>query len=425
MPPFKFQKHTRYEIYVLWRDARAIRQRFEVLPAGSFAIDPDHDPARRRRFLEGLGKLSEGERWDLIEGGALLNAASDAVVLFRSNAPIAEGILRGCVSGCERALGAIATSQVQHDFYLFATDPTSLDVEQDLLSAALDIDEELVNGETHFVDELARVAQVEKAAVRRILCRWMDDRVAYMPGDAIEDDREPFILENRAQKRLDNWSRYEESRMHRFDFIVEVDRPFPKDSEKLVRGIGREFGLTFEEVHPASKGFTVSGWCKNTTPEELEALRAELNDRVRTTFAEERRHERDALPSTTVHNTNYSYSAQQVGAQGPGASASHNTMTLIQQMSDADAQVLMPDLATLREYLLQRGVTNADDAVEVAAVVDAEKAVQAKNAGLLTGALKKLGAKTLDAVGTLGLTALKAWIASKLGGPPSLPPGGG
>ena len=421
MPPFKFQKHTRYEIYLLWLDARALCQRFAVPPAGAFVVDPDYNQDRRRRFLEGLGKLSEVERWDLIEGGALFNAASDVVALFRSKEPIAEGVLRGCVYGCERVLGAVATSQVHHDFYLFSTDPTPLDDEQDLLSIALSIDEELLNGETHFVDELARVAQVEKAVVRRILCRWMDDRVAYMPSHAIEDDREPFILENRAQKRFDNWSRYEESRMHRFDFVVEVERPFPKDPEKLVRGIGRELGLTFEEVDPASKGFVVSGWCKNTTSEKLEVLRAELTDRVRTTFEEERRHERDAVtPSTTVHN----YSAQQVGAQGPGAIASHNTMTLVQHTTDVDAQVLLPDLATLREYLLKRGVTSADDAVEVAAVVDAEKAVQANDVGLLTGALKKLGAKTLDVVGTLGLTALKAWIATKLGGPPALPPGG-
>lgn len=421
MPPFKFQQHTRYELYELWLDARAIRLHLSVPPVGSFVVDPGFDPASRKRFFDGMKKLSDVERWEFIEGGALFNAASDALALLGSKGFVAEPLLKQCVSGCERVLGVVAISQAHLSRYSFASDPTPLDMEQDLLSVALQIDEDLVNGETHFVKELAQAAHVEESAVRRIVCRWMDDRIAYMHDDALDDDREPFLLEDRAQRRLDNWRSYEESRMNRFDFVIEVERPFPLESERLVHGIGRELGLTFQEVHPASKGFAVWGWCRDTTPDALGKLREELIARVRATFAEERRHEIAVTPSsTTIHN----YSAQQVGAQGPGAIASHNTMTLTQQMADDDVQVLLAELATLRDYLLNQGVTSTADALEVAALVEAEEAAKAKEPGLITAALKKLGAKAIDALGPLGLTAVRAWIAAKLGSSPALPPGG-
>jgi hypothetical protein len=58
-------------------------------------------------------------------------------------------------------------------------------------------------------------------------------------------------------------------------------------------------------------------------------------------------------------------------------------------------------------------------------VAEAEKAARKNDPGTIVTALKKLSARTLELIGTMGLLRIKMWLGEKLGieTPPVLPPG--
>jgi hypothetical protein len=275
---------------------------------------------------------------DGIDDGSLLVATADLVVLASSGVPIPLTTLETTARRAERQLGTVAISQAHWKQFAFVEDPTPLEMENDLLSCALEIEQELVGDEKHFVNVLAEASQTSEMDVRRILCRWMDDRIAYVPSDALDDDREPFVLEDRAAIRLRKWSRYEKERERTrgFEFLIQTSRPFPNEAIKLVHGIGRELGIRFSEVTEGAKGFTVAGTLPDDiVRDQIASLRAKLTTTVQNTFSEIRRLELAAQSVSITNNTTYNNSGQ-VGAQGPNAVAMGNTF--VQQLVDGEAR---------------------------------------------------------------------------------------
>jgi hypothetical protein len=250
----------------------------------------------------------------------------------------------------------------------------------------------------------------------------MDDRIAYMSNDALDDEREPFLLEQKAQHRLDNWSQYERERqsMLVFKFVIEAPRPFPRNAIELARGIGVEHGIQVNEVSEASRGILVKGWFPEDWSEEKQkAALAQYASAVKGTFAEVLRHESPG--GMIINNT---YHAQQVAAQGPGAQAIGNVMIQQWNDGDGDAEQAADELRRAREEL-QKSLTSAlEDAIEIGAVAEAERAAKARDLPGVMAALKKFGSKAYTVVETLGLSWLKAKLFEKTGiALPQLPPG--
>jgi hypothetical protein len=257
------------------------------------------------------------------------------------------------VRAADRVLGRVAISQADWKQYAFIEDPTPLETEHDLLSCALEMDDDLVGDETLFVDDLADASAISEADVRRILCRWMDDAIAYVHNDVLDGDREPFRLEHRARTRLARWDRYERKRMERFIFLIPVTRPYPIDAERLVRGIGRELGLQFSEITEGNKGITVDGvWPNEMSAEQRTTIAPKLIAEVKEAFADARLRE---ILQPTVSITNTYNNTGLVGAQGPGAYAEGNTLVQ-QQIVDSDTEQLSDELRRLFEHLVARGI---------------------------------------------------------------------
>jgi hypothetical protein len=423
---FAFKNHTRHDLYRLWRDVRqSYLEDREAAPseAGTgrppFPMIRETDvPARRQRVLDGLIRLLQSEDSEQIECGALSAAANQMIDLLRIGTPVVREMFLANLRGIARLLGTVSISQRHLELYTFIEDvATPLDVERDLLEIAIEMDQELYNGETNHVPLLARAVRVEGAAVRRILCRWMDDGIAYVPDAALDEDDEPFHLEERATLRLRNWDRYESERlrMNKFNFVIEAPRPFPNNAIELVTGIGREHGLRFDGVHEASRGIQVDGvFPTEWTPARIAEIKAQIIQSVQATFVEARRHE---MPSGgVIVNT---YNAHQVAAQGPNAVAIGNT--LVQQLESTVADKLSAEILKLREHL-QTTIKSSSDAVEVGAVGEAEEAAKRKDQNGLVAAVKKWGAKALGKIETLGLSFLQAWISVHLGIPPASTP---
>lgn len=418
---FTFVNHTRHDIYRLWRDVRLIRAAEDdpASRAGVFHVAPGSDPDIRRRVVDGFVKLRRTEEVDLLERGAILRAIADVVILREASAAIPEEAFSAAIRAAERPLGVVAISQTHQGRYGFVEDATALKAERRLLAAALAADDALYPGEALSVEEIARITRVNVAEVRRILCRWMDDEIAYVRDAALDDDDESFILENNAQSRSVHWANYESERqrMRLFQLVIEVPRPFPNGAVGLVRGIGLEHELNLSEVLEASKGVLVKGvHHEDWTQEQIADAMMRFKDAVRATFADARQHE---VPTGgVIVNT---YNAQQVAAQGPGAQAIGNVMTL--HLNDGDAALIALELKQLREEL-QKSIASAEDAIEIGAIAEAEVAAKAKNLSGVVSAIKRFGVKAYGVIESLGLAWLKAKFLEKTGVQiPQLPSG--
>lgn len=426
--PFTFRAHKRHDVYRLWRDAVTIRRRLGETSPGMFQIDGERDPERRRRFCDGLVTLRSLENADRIDAGSLLIATADLVLLHCDGLMVPDSMFANTVRSVEPLLGRVAISRSGLKQYIFIEDSTPLDTEHWLLSAVLEMEDDIIGNAHHYVDDLAEAANVSEPEVRRILCRWMDDGTVYMHNDALYNGREPFLLENKARSRarLEGWARYAESRerTQRFTLFVRAERPFPSDAERLVHGIGRELGLRFAEVVEGGKGFTVEGsWPGEMAAEHRVTIQDALTKQVRETFAEVLRHT-VTPPLVSIAHTNNFNNTGQAGAIGPGAVAVGNH--LIQCVVSEGTEHLAEELTKLREHLLSR-VSTTQDAIDLGAVAEAEQAAMRNDPSGLAAAFRRLAAGTLEVMGTLGLMRLKMWIADKLGiqTPPLLPPGGG
>jgi hypothetical protein len=195
------------------------------------------------------------------EGGALQNAIADLVVLPVNGENIMEAIFTSSVLGAERVLEQVVLSEVHYNRYAFVVDSPSLDDEYLLLKAALDMDGELYQDETISVEDLVHQTRLDVDVVRRVLCHWIDDAVAYISTAQLdpECDREPIVLLEKAKRRAEDWDRYrtERQRMKRFTLTLNIPRPFPNDAVNLIRSIGLSSHLHFTEVLAAPQAAAI------------------------------------------------------------------------------------------------------------------------------------------------------------------------
>lgn len=433
---FRFVNHTRYELYRLWRDSRAARILKDGARPGLFVSTTDMDRDRRRRLCAGLVKLYRTERLDLVEGGAIYNAVAGLVASYQDEG-IPMAAFESAVRGAERPLGQIVIAELpDEESYMFVPDETPLDAEYLMLGVAVERDEEMGLGEAHEVSNIVQLTRLDQWLVRRILCRWIDDGLAYVVGDALDDDPEPFYLLPKAEQRLRNWERYEKERaqVRLFQFTIPVPTPLPSDYANIVRGIALDLGVRLDDVLPAgAKGVLLKGhFPEGLTQQQERDVAQSLTTSVEASLLEARRHEMSAPAATVTHyNT---FNAQQVAAQGPNATAVGNTM--VQHFTDGVTPQLLDELRQAREFATAR-VKNSDadddDVADAGALVEAERAAKKNDAGGVRTALRRLSARVGTIVERLGLGLLRGWIFKETGIPlpdvpaqpeqPQLPPG--
>ena len=103
----------------------------------------------------------------------------------------------------------------------------------------------------------------------------------------------------------------------------------------------------------------------------------------------------------------------QVGAQGPGASATDNAFTM--QLAELNADpALVHELLRVKEQLLA-SARDADDYDAVAGVQGAIEALEAKEESKALGALRRAGQKALDVAVDIGASVAQAAIKMQLG----------
>jgi hypothetical protein len=263
-----------------------------VATAENFRIVAEPERHARRRLRDGLVNLANVERCDLVEGGALYNALSDLAVLARGGDGIPESTFAQAISGAERVLEQVVLSETNEKRYTFVQDHPPLDDEYELLHAAFELDGELYQDETFCVQDLVTVTRMDAGRVRRVLCLWLDDAIAYIARAQLDpdSDREPIALLEKAKRRLETWDRYRagRERMKRFIITLRVSPPYPPDHINLIRSIalGSSVHLT-DDVLPDPQGFKVQGvYPDDWDEDQIAGFSRKLEEEVKRGFAD-------------------------------------------------------------------------------------------------------------------------------------------
>lgn len=209
----------------------------------------------------------------------------------------------------------------------------------------------------------------------------------------------------------------------------------PHDAIVLVKQDGRRIATraivtkgqmrVFDAKLPADTGDQVERAIPNGTKELWDVLDAVFESglpphipasfvlKVRNTASRPTQHAAPAVVNQYVNSG-------QVGAMGPGAQANNTTITVQQhvEFSAADRAKVAEELAALRAALAA-GMRDAEDAIEIGRVGEAEVAAKGRDASVLLGALRRFGARAWQTAERLGLE----FLASKAGVHLGLPNG--
>jgi len=368
---------TRITVYRVWRAANKL---VPVLRPATRGESAPVNWSTFRSFDQRVTELSPH-----LPNGA--RAAIDGARPDPATTTLEQMLMFAWVSSQE--LGRIAIG-ADHVDRCFLDDWPSLDAEHRMLRHTTSDDVE-----TPVVPDIARDLRLDIDEVRRVLCRWLDDKIAYVQTHIVSsDEAECFLLEESASQRLHHWDKYEEERKQML--IATIDIPFaeslPGDFRDSAIGTAVHHDMYLDEKHI---------W---TTPDGLkvqvvapEHWTGEKRTATCTKYIEDlivmlRKSKADDQAAVQITN----YHANQVAAQGEGATAIGNTLsqTVEQESFNADDQTsILEELRRLRAELSALAASSIEHAKEMAIVVQAEEAAEKNDRGAVRRALSQFGAK--------------------------------
>lgn len=379
---YQLVDHTRYQVYELWIQGVFLR---DSIVAGTVQQEQVRQWARRMSILaeDQIAPTSRGEISPHVN--QMHNRAPSAGSLWAA-ARALEDLLR---PGGERAC-------------LFVEDHLAPDDLAAFLETALKVNRRAYGlGTTLSTLETIRAAGLTETDGRRALASAVDRGLARY---RLEDAQERFTI-NDASEITET---IDELRAGGPMLVVTISIVFHQelspDYREVIRGVAHRQRLTVADVRLSDDhGLDVDLEFAGDDEVAFNAAVEEVRSRLPRALS---------VARVQTARGGDTYVAGQVGAQGPGATASGNLF--VQQASSVDPERLFEEMEGLLARVKQNSGASSDSE-EVAALVLAKGAVKRGHLSRAWEAVGTFGKSFLIEAQKAGLPVLAAWLKEKLG----------